>query len=298
MTSGFHATAAPASGAKNPNSDATVTTGLDSTSAIVGLSLAPLATDAKRPRPRARRLDFNSSAAKSERSKLVAQRNAFKKWLEPRPKAQVTGEYDVAVNAVAVRLDGPPPGALPKRRPRRHVGRLPGHLRPAGLSGDARTRAPADLALIRAAAVDPRPVCRGGAGRSGCRLRGPGALDHPCLGRTRQGALPPTSQQGNPAYTNNKVIIAKVFANKAAKLGFDAKAVGEHGTHVAGTVACDANTPASIDGAKIGYAPSGVAPRARLGTYNVFPGDIEDARSEDILNALDAAAATAWTSST
>jgi len=86
------------------------------------------------------------------------------------------------------------------------------------------------------------------------------------------------------------VSIAKVFANKAAKLGYDAKAVGEHGTHVAGTVACDANTTASIDGATIPYAVSGVAPGAQLGSYNVFPGDIEDARSEDILNALDAAA--------
>ena len=33
-----------------------------------------------------------------------------------------------------------------------------------------------------------------------------------------------------------------------------------------------------------------MAPGALLGSYNVFPGDIEDARSEDILNALDAAA--------
>jgi minor extracellular serine protease Vpr len=32
-----------------------------------------------------------------------------------------------------------------------------------------------------------------------------------------------------------------------------------------------------------------VAPKALLGNYNVFPGDVEDARSEDILNALEAA---------
>jgi subtilisin family serine protease len=34
---------------------------------------------------------------------------------------------------------------------------------------------------------------------------------------------------------------------------------------------------------------SGVAPRALLGNYNVFPGDVTNSRSEDILNALDAA---------
>ena len=86
---------------------------MDSTSAIVGLSLAPLATDAKIAPAKGKKVDFNSSAAKSERSKLVAQRNAFKKWLHANaPKAQVTGEYDVAVNAVAVRLNGTALGSL------------------------------------------------------------------------------------------------------------------------------------------------------------------------------------------
>ncbi len=39
----------------------------------------------------------------------------------------------------------------------------------------------------------------------------------------------------------------------------------------------------------IPYEMSGVAPGGVLGNYNVFPGDVENARSEDILNALDAA---------
>src|SRR5262249_55837752 len=34
---------------------------------------------------------------------------------------------------------------------------------------------------------------------------------------------------------------------------------------------------------------SGIAPGAWLGNYNVFPGGVLDARSEDILNAVDAA---------
>ena len=37
------------------------------------------------------------------------------------------------------------------------------------------------------------------------------------------------------------------------------------------------------------YDPSGVAPRALLGNYNVFPGDDADARSEDIVDALEEA---------
>jgi hypothetical protein len=58
---------------------------------------------------------------------------------------------------------------------------------------------------------------------------------------------------------------------------------------VAGTVACNAGTAATVDGIAIPHAISGVAPRALLGNYNIFPNDIADARSEDILNALDAA---------
>ena len=34
---------------------------------------------------------------------------------------------------------------------------------------------------------------------------------------------------------------------------------------------------------------SGIAPGAWLGNYNVFPGEVEDARSEDILKAVEAA---------
>ena len=34
---------------------------------------------------------------------------------------------------------------------------------------------------------------------------------------------------------------------------------------------------------------SGIAPGAWLGNYNVFPGGVLNARSEDILNAVDAA---------
>src|SRR5206468_5530509 len=71
--------------------------------------------------------------------------------------------------------------------------------------------------------------------------------------------------------------------------GNTAEAIQEHGSHVAGTVACNYNTPASVNGVSIPYGISGVAPAALLGNYNVFPGEVGNARSEDILNALEAA---------
>ena len=109
---------------------------------------------------------------------------------------------------------------------------------------------------------------------------------HPCFDDTGYAAQ---TQPVTPTLTNNKVIVAKVFNNKAAKNDFTAEAVDSHGTHVAGTIACNAHTPASIGGVDIPYDPSGVAPRALLGNYNVFPGDTGFARSEDILDALDEA---------
>ncbi len=109
---------------------------------------------------------------------------------------------------------------------------------------------------------------------------------HPCFDDAGYAAQ---TQLGDTSLTNNKVIVAKVFNNNAKKFGFDASAVDSHGTHVAGTIACNAHTPAVINGVDIPYDPSGVAPRALLGNYNVFPGDTGSARSEDILDAMDEA---------
>jgi subtilisin family serine protease len=280
-TGGFTAAAAPAKSGADPNTDAAVAGGLDSTSAVVGLSLPPLATDPEVAPAKGKKIDFNSSAAKSERAKLVAQRNTFKKWLQSAaPQAQVTGEYDVAVNAVAVRLHGTALSALASG---------PGVTSVGYQATYTPTADDPDLSLIDAklgwAAATPTTTdSTAGAGVKVGIVDTGIDVTHPCFAG---GAI--------HGYTNDKVIVAKVFANKAANLGYTAEAVQEHGTHVAGTVACKADTPASIDGVAItgapdGYAPSGVAPGALLGSYNVFPGDITNARSEDILNALDAAA--------
>ncbi len=79
-----------------------------------------------------------------------------------------------------------------------------------------------------------------------------------------------------------------MYNNKARANGYTAEAIADHGTHVPGTVACNLHTPAVVDGVDIPYDPSGVAPAAQLGNYNVFPGEVGNARSEDILDALEA----------
>ena len=90
---------------------------------------------------------------------------------------------------------------------------------------------------------------------------------------------------------SEKVIVAKVFHNKLNQSGFDALPiadVGSHGSHVAGIAAGVTGKTATVEGVEIDDM-SGVAPGAWLGNYNVFPGDVLDARSEDILNAVEAA---------
>jgi subtilisin family serine protease len=94
----------------------------------------------------------------------------------------------------------------------------------------------------------------------------------------------------NCEHVTPKVIVAKVFYNKGRNLGLDAAAVGDHGTHTAGIAAGVTGKTATVHGVAIDDM-SGVAPGAWLGNYNVFPNDIPSARSEDILNAVDAAIA-------
>src|SRR5207247_660172 len=89
-------------------------------------------------------------------------------------------------------------------------------------------------------------------------------------------------------YTSEKVIVAKVFYNKAKQQGLDAQAIQDHGTQTAGDAAGVTGKTAVVNGVSIDDM-SGIAPGAWLGNYNVFPGDVLNARSEDMLNAVDAA---------
>lgn len=263
------------------SADATRTATSDRAYALVQLRLAPLATaTASKPAP-GKKIDFNRSETKSYRSQLSAQRNEFKAWLRANlPNAQVTGEYDVALNAVGVKLNG--------------------HTLAQLLTSPLVTRAEyqnlyypltdndPDLALIDAAQAWNRAggPANAGAGVKVAIVDSGVDQTHPCFSDAGYAAV---QQRGDTRFTNNKVIVARVFNNKAGSRGYTPEAIDSHGTHVAGTVACNYHTPATVDGVDIPYDMSGVAPRALLGNYNVFPKDVGNARSEDIMNALQAA---------
>ncbi|MEY2429842.1 MAG: minor extracellular serine protease Vpr [Verrucomicrobiota bacterium] len=252
----------------------------DNSSAIVVLKEAPLSTSVKTKPAQGKKIDFNSATVKAYRATLNTGRNNFKKWLAANaPKANVTGNFDISLNAVAVALNGTSLETI----------------KACPLVQDAQyqtlyypTTDDPDLELIKA--VEAWQVA-GGPANAGQEVK-VAIIDtgidihHPCFS---DAGYPPATKLGDPRFTNNKVIAAKVFNNKASKGGFTAEAIQEHGTHVSGTVACNYNTAAVVNGVTIPHGISGVAPRALLGNYNVFPGNVGNAHSEDILNALEAA---------
>ena len=259
-----------------PSDGPTSRPGQDNASAIVQLKGDPLATSAKTKPPKGKKIDFNSTTVKSYRATLSALRNDFKTWLRANaPGAKVTGEFDISLNAVSVSLGGEQLATI-AAAPMVQRAEFEGLYYPT-----ATTAADPDLGLISAGNDS-----NAGAGIKVAIIDTGIDVTHPCFsdaGYTAQ------TQLGDSHFTNNKVIAAKVFNNKTPSRNFTAEAIQSHGSHVAGTVACNFGTTANVNGVPIPYALSGVAPRALLGNYNVFPGDVDNARSEDILNAMEAA---------
>jgi minor extracellular serine protease Vpr len=274
--------ALPAGAARTVSDAAVSRQTVDADYALVQLNGEPLATYSKSKPAKGKKIDFDNSNVKSYRAQLAALRNDFKQWLRANaPKAKVTGEFDISLNAVAVKLNGEP---LSK------IGTAPQVLRAQyqGLYYPNSIGDP-DLDLINA--TEAWADAGGGPSTAGEGVK-VAIVDtgidhtHPCFS---DAGYPAQTQLGDHNFTNNKVIVAKVFNNKQPGRGYTAEALQEHGTHVSGTVACNYGTVANVNGVPIPHPISGVAPRALLGNYNVFPADVDNARSEDILNALDAA---------
>jgi minor extracellular serine protease Vpr len=271
---------------------------VDTSSAIVQLKGDPLSTySATKPAP-GRKIDFSGYAVRSYRAQLSARRNEFRRWLRANaPRTRITSEYDISLNAVAVQLNGTPLqtiAAAPMVE-RVEYNALYHH----NLSESYK--------IINAQAAWAAAGGRGAAG-AGIKI---GDIDtgidetHPFFDPTNF-SYPSTggpwpkcdaadSNSHTPdqdcKYVSPKVIVAKVFYNKAQNRGLDAQAIQDHGSHTAGIAAgVYPSEDAIVNGVTIDDM-SGIAPGAWLGNYNVFPGNVDNARSEDILNAVDAAIA-------
>jgi minor extracellular serine protease Vpr len=256
---------------------------VDTSSAIVQLNGDPLSTYVKTKPAPGKKIDFSSNTTKSYRAQLSALRNDFKQWLRANaPSAKVTGEFDISLNAVGVQLNGASLGTIASA-PMVKRAQYEGIYQPLDNNDP-------DLALIHA--IDAWAAV-GGPANAGKGVK-VGIIDtgidqtHPCFAPAGY-SYPSGFPKGVSSLTTAKVIVAKVFNNQSNRFHYTPEGIQEHGTHVAGTVACNLDTPATVAGVSIPYAVSGVAPKAWLGNYNVFPGNDDNARSEDILNALDAA---------
>ena len=262
--------------AGGPGSDSQTGARTDTSSALVQLNGAPLATYEKTKPAKGKKIDFSSNTTKSYRAQLSALRNDFKQWLRANARsAKVTGEFDIALNAVAVELNGTSLETL-RSAPMVVRAEHQGLYYPMAHGEDP------DLALIDA--------IEAWGGEGGAATAGAGVKvaiidtgidpNHPCF--SQDGDDTP----GDP-YTNSKVLDAGVYYNKNQTARFTPLDVNGHGSHVAGTVACAFDTEAVVNGVEIPYGVSGVAPAAKLGNFNVFPDEIPEARSEDIMNALE-----------
>lgn len=246
--------------------------------ALVRLTSEPLATNPKTRPDKGKKIGFANQAVKAERDKLRAERAAFKEWLRKNaPKAKVTKEFDIALNAVGVQLNGTALDTL-RSAPGVTYAEQQGVFTPL-----AHEDPDLDLVNVPEAWSQVGGDANAGKGVKVAIIDSGIDVTHPCFD---DAGYPATTQLGDTTYTNNKVIASRVYGNKVGKNGQDGEDLNGHGTHVAGTVACNAHTTAVVDGTTIPYAPSGIAPAATLGSYNVFPGDAGSGRSEDILEAM------------
>jgi len=267
---------------------------LDKSSVIVVLKGDPLSKNSSTKPAPGKKIDFNSTNVKSYRAQLAARRNDFKQWLHTyASNAKVTSQYDISLNAVAVQLNGTSRDTIAGAPMVQQV--QYNALYHPDLSESYK--------IINAAGAWGAADGRSNAGR-GIKI---GDIDtgidetHPFFdpsGFSYPPGFPKCDAADSSTHTANhncehvtaKVIVAKVFYNKANVQGLDALAVQDHGTHTAGIAAGVTGKTAVVNGVSIDDM-SGIAPGAWLGNYNVFPGGVASARSEDILNAVDAAIA-------
>jgi minor extracellular serine protease Vpr len=268
---------------------------VDRSSAIVQLKGDPLTTHSATKPAAGKKIDFKNNTVRSYRAQLSAGRNEFRRWLRTNaPRARVTSEYDISLNAVAVQLNG---AALET------IARAP-------MVERVQYNALYHPTLSESHFIINADEAWGAAGGRGVAGAGTKIADidtgidetHPFFDPTNF-SYPPGFPKCDAAdstshtpdqdceYVSPKVIVAKVFYNKAHQQGLDAQAIQDHGTHTAGIAAgVYPSEDAVVNGVTIDDM-SGIAPGAWLGNYNVFPGNVDNARSEDILNAVDAAIA-------
>ena len=259
---------------------------------IVQLKGDPLSTYSATKPAAGRKIDFKSNAVRSYRAQLITGRNEFRNGCRLNaPRANITSEYDITLNGVAVELNGTPLATIAAA--------------PMVEQAQDSVLYHPDLSqsyqIINA--VDAWNAA-GGRSVAGAGIK-IGDIDtgidqtHPFFdptGFSFPSGFPKCDKRDSNSHQQDqdckdvspKVIVAKVFYKRARQEGLDAQAIQDHGSHTADIAAGVTGKTAVVNGVSVGDM-SGIAPGAWLGNYNVFPGDVLDASDEAIAKAVEAA---------
>ena len=232
------------------------------------------------------KIELNGLGVGRYRAYLRDRQAAYQTWLDGHGFAGATlYQYDLALNAVAVRLNGRDIDDL----------RGPGVLK-VEYTKQYRPTMNASLDLINAQASWSSAGGRANAGRGikvGIIDSGI-AQDHPFF-NPEGFEYPSGFPKGETQFTTPKVIVARAYQHPSERgtkfNAYPGDPAQEHGTHVAGTVGGVPYDGASAQPYPVQGTLSGVAPGVWLGNYNVFPGPIVSADSADIMRAVDDAIA-------
>jgi minor extracellular serine protease Vpr len=222
------------------------------------------------------RLDVRSRASRAYMRRLVQRQHTFTVQLKRMlPGVRVQRTYQAVLNAVAVKMS---------RRQAARVRRLAG-IRAVTPDIPYHLDMYATPQQIGAPTLWSQVGGQAHAGEgvkvaivdSGIFVRHDAAGNYtgnPCFddaGYQAPGGYP----KGDTRFTNNKVLVARFYPrpDDPPAPGDDQAIQGRsdsspHGTHVAGTVACNADTPVTFQGANLHI--TGIAPRAYLMNYRVF----------------------------
>lgn len=203
-------------------------------------------------------LSVSNQAVKRYRSYLGTERAHYKNWIKSKLRsAKITKEFSLAFNGVGVKATAAEAAQLAKGPGVERVVKGKWYSPMMNRSNKIIHTAPAwksgyDGAGIKVAVID-----------SGIDQNHPFLRD---ASLATPSGFPKVSNNDSLKYISKKVIVAKVFS---PDVDATPEAIGSHGTHVAGTIAGKANY---YDPKKRTSGPlSGVAPKAYLGNYNVFP---------------------------
>lgn len=231
------------------------------------------------------KLNVNSAESQAYVGYLAGKRAAFRSELaRALPNAQVQYEYEVVLNGLAVKARWGDLDAM---------GRLPG-VKAVELEREYRPQMDASLALIglgsgtvgEAWTDSGLWAAVGGHANAGAGIKIAdidSGLDfsHPCFdpaGYTYPAGYPKYDNADNARLVTPKVIVARAYfrPDDPPQYSRDARddpatAVGgSHGTHTAGTSACNYGTVAPVVPGYITTTISGVAPKAYLMVYRVL----------------------------